>query len=315
MAGRAPLMTPDEVATISAIRSRRNFTHRLFDRDTQFVEDALDWVLEERANGRLVGGPPLTLVLYDFGPSASALGQEVKLHNGEAVPGAIHLCNHSLQRAHLEIDATGLNTVTAHQNMLAQTQQTRRTSITFNPATGAVQVRLACLMLAAPVELTLVAQLAAGWAGNGLIPLPTALNEFHAGMTRQEGMGRIFFDAGSPRSNVRIYYRNAIYLFLKFQIGLRDANGYRISANDREVRVTDKGASTSVAVTAVCPRSADAGVAAAAVGRVLADANDLLVRHSVPTHITCMDCPSPHPADEECATGPLSLRHRHVEAA
>jgi hypothetical protein len=315
MTGSTPLMTPDEMATIAAIRSRRNFTHRRFDNDTQFVEDVLDWILTERADGRLTSGTPLTLVLYDFGPSAAALGQEVKLHNGEAVLGAIHLCSPSLQRAALEIEATALNSMTAHQNMLVQRQHTERTSVTFNPATGRVHIRLSCLTLADPVELTLATQLAAGWAGNGLSPLPIALNDFHAGMTRDQGVGNVFFDAGSPRSNVRVYYRNAVYLFLKFQIGLGHANSYRVSANDREVRVTDIGNRTSVALTAVCPRSADAGIVAAALGRALADANDLFARDSVPTHITCLDCPFPHSADEECATSPLSLRHRHVEAA
>ncbi|WP_157602593.1 hypothetical protein [Sphingomonas sp. PR090111-T3T-6A] len=306
-------MSPAEIAAMSA--ARRNFSHRLFDRDTQFVETVLDWLLAERADGRLATGAPVTLVLHDFLPTATALGPAVALNNGAAVAGAVHLCNESLTRAAIALGATDLNTAAAHQAALDQHQLGAQTSVTFNPNTGAVQVRLGCLQLAAPVEMMLSAHLATAWQNGGLTALPLSLNDFHAGMTRDDGIGRLFFEGGAPRSLLRMYYRNAIYLFLKFQVGVRNANGYRITPKDRVVRVTRTSDAETVAVTAICPGAADEAAAAAAVIRILTDANSRLAQDGVATHITCMDCPSLQGPNNECATAPLSLRHRHIEAA
>ena len=308
-----PPMNQTDIAAMSA--ARRNFTHRLFDRDTQFIETVLDWLLAERADGRLTSGAPITLVLHDFLPTATALGPEVAVNNGAAVAGAVHLCNESLTRAAIALGATGLNTLAAHQTALIQHQLSEQTSVTFNPNTGSVQIGLACLQLAVPVEMILSTSLATGWENGGLAALPASLNEFHAGMTRNDGIGRLFFEANAPRLLLRIYYRNAIYLFLKFQVGLRNANGYRITPKDRVVRVTRTSDSETVAVTAICPGAADEAAAAAAVNRILADANSRLTMDNVATHITCMDCPSSQGPNQECASAPLSLRHRHVEAA
>lgn len=308
-----PPMSPADIAAMSA--ARRSFSHRRFDRDTQFVETVLDWLLAERADSRLSSGAPITLVLHDFLPTATALGPEVALNNGAAIAGAVHLCNESLTHAAIALGATDLNTAAAHQVALDQHQLAGRTSVTFSPNTGAVQIRLGCLQLAAPVEMTLSAHLATSWENGGLTALSASLNEFHAGMTRDDGIGRLFFEGGAPRSLLRIYYRNAIYLFLKFQVGIRNANGYRITPKDRVVRVTRTLDSETVAVTAICPGAADEATAAAAVVRILADANSRLAQDHVATHITCMDCPSSQGPNDECATAPLSLRHRHVEAA
>lgn len=308
-----PPMTQAEMAAVSA--ARRSFSHRLFDRDTQFVETVLDWLLAERADSRLTSGAPITLVLHNFLPTATALGPDVAVRNGDAVAGAIHLCNESLSRAAIALGATSLNTTAMHQAGLTQHQLSEQTSVTFNPNTGVAQIRLACLQLAAPIEMILTSQLASMWDDQGLAALPGTLNEFHAGMTPEDGIGRVFFEGTAPRALLRMYYRNAIYLFLKFQVGVRDANGYRITPKDRMVRVTNKAAAETVAVTAICPGSADASAAAATVVRVLADAGSRLAQNNIPTHITCMDCPSSQGVNQECATPPLSLRHRHVEAA
>jgi hypothetical protein len=306
-------MTQVDIAAMSA--ARRNFSHRLFDRDTQFVEIVLDWLLAERADGRLISGAPVTLVLHDFLPTPTALGQEVALNNGASQAGAIHLCNESLTYAVIALGATGLNTTAAHQAALDQHQLDGQTSVTFNPNAAAVQIRLGCLQLGAPVEMILSTNLATAWQNGGLTALPSSLNDFHAGMTRGDGIGRLFFEGGAPRSLVRMYYRNAIYLFLKFQVGVRNANGYRITPKDRVVRVTRTSDAETVAVTAICPGTIDAVAAAAAVARILGDANSRLTQDNVATHITCMDCPSAQGPNQECATAPLSLRHRHVDAA
>lgn len=294
--------------------ARRTFSGARFDDDTQFVTKVLDWVLEERANGRLVTGAPVTLVLHDFLPSPTEDGAKVDLHNGEVVAGAVHLCNQSLRRANVALGATGLNTVASHQQALATHQLAGRTSVTFNPVTARAYIRLACLLLATPVEMTLAGQLDSAWAA-GLSALPASLDAFHFGMTKDDGIGRMFFANGAPRPRVRTHYRNAIYLFLKYQIGVRDAHGYRITTNDRLVRISKMGSPSSVAITAICPGRSSPAQASAAAARALADADARLAREELPTHVTCMDCPSGQAADIECATPPTSFRHRHVEAA
>ncbi|MDJ0277961.1 hypothetical protein QLH51_14255 [Sphingomonas sp. 2R-10] len=294
--------------------ARRTFSGARFDDDTQFVAKVLDWVLEERANGRLVVGAPITLVLHDFRPSPIEDGAKVDLHNGEAVAGAVHLCNQSLRRANVALGATGLNTVHSHQKALATHQLASRTSVTFNPVTTRAYVRLACLPLPTPVEMTLAGQLDAAWAA-GLSALPASLDAFHLGMTKDDGIGRLFFENGAPRPHVRTNYRNAIYLFLKYQVGVRDVHGYRMTTNDRLVRISKIGSASSVAITAICPGVGDPAKAGAAAARALADADARLAKDDLPTHVTCMNCPSGQAADVECATPPTSLRHRHVEAA
>ena len=294
--------------------ARRTFSGARLDDDTQFVTVVFDWILEERANGRLVTGAPATLVLYDFLPSPTEDGAKVDLHNGEVVPGAVHLCSQSLRRANVALGATALNTVNSHQQALATHQLAGRTSVTFNPTTAKAYVRLACLPLASPIEMTLAGQLDAAWA-TGLSALPMSLDAFHFGMTKDDGVGRLFFKNGAPRPRVRTHYRNAIYLFLKYQLGVRDAHGYRMTTTDRMVRVSKIGSASSVAITAICPGVSSPAHASAAAARALSDAEERLASDGFPTHVTCMDCPSGQSTDVECATPPTSLRHRHTEAA
>lgn len=305
-------MTPADLQAMTI--ARRAFSGARFDDDTQFVAKVLDWILEERADGRLADGAPVTMVLHDFLPSPTEDGAKVDLYNGEVVAGAVHLCNQSLRRANLALDATGLITVASHQQALAIHQYAARTSVTFNPATSRAYVRLACLPLVAPVEMTLAGQLDGAWAA-GLSALPASLDTFHLGITKDDNIGRIFFENGAPRPRVRTHYQNAIYLFLKYQVGVRDAHGYRIATNDRLVRVSKIGSSSSVAITAICPGGGNPTQASAVAARALADADARFANDGLPTHVTCMDCPSRQAAEVECATPPTSFRHRHVEAA
>jgi hypothetical protein len=307
-------MSVDDMTTMLAVRARFNPARETFDPDTQFVDRVLDWIVSERADGRLTSGNPVSLVSYDFGPSAAPVGPSVKLRNGEVVQGAVHLCNPSLQRANLEVSTSVLVTMEAHQETLAQRQHLARTSVTFNPATGRAQIRLACLTLPTPVEITLASVSGANWAGAGLSRLPAALNIFHSGITQDAGVGPVFFEDGVPRANMRIYYRNAIYLFLKFEVGLGASRTYRLTANDRHVRVTDAATNDSVLVTGIYERPRGVGDGSAC-ERAVAAATEILDQQGVPTHISCMHCSSRRGPNEECAAGPLSLRHRHVVAA
>lgn len=305
-------MTSEDAALFAAVRRRRRFTHRPFDDDTEFVDAVLKWLRSERADGRLASGPPITLILFDFTQAmAAALGPDVALLNGEAVQGAFHLCTPSFRRVAIEAGATDLGTMAAHQDMLVQKQLADHTSVTFNPANGLVQIRLACLPSQGPFDLRLADQIAQGWTGRGLAPLGPAINSFHAGLARDVGVGSLFFDSGGVRTNVRSFYRKAMYLYLTYQLGLSEENGYRVVASERDVKVSDFATASAALVTVAGSRSADPQVAATRVARLLAAAQS----GAIPVHISCIACPSGHPPGTECAAPPVSLRHRHIEPA
>jgi hypothetical protein len=309
-------MTSEDAALFAAVRQRRRFTHRPFDDDTEFVDVVLKWLRDERADGRLANGPPVTLILFDFTQAmAAALGPDVALLNGGAVQGAFHLCAPSLRRAAIEVGATNLAAMAAHQDMLVKKQLANHTSVTFNPANNMVQIRLACLPAQGPFDLRLADQIAQGWTGQGLTPLGPAISSFHAGLHRDVGIGSLFFDDHGLRTNVRSFYRKAMYLYLTYQLGLSESNGYRVVASERDVRVSDVGTATAALVTVAGSRSTDPQVAAAAAARLLAAAQKGNAAAAMPLHISCIACPADHPPDIECAVAPVSLRHRHIEPA
>jgi len=308
-------MTADELAAVAAARQQRDLAHLSIDEDTQFVENVLVWILEERANNRLVSGSSATFVLYDFAPGPAELGDEVRLKNGGVVQGAIHLCALGLRRANLVKDTVMLGSLDAHEEMLVDRQHAHRTSVTFNPTTSEVKVRLACAPMAPPVEMKLASTLAAGWAGNGLKPVTAALNSFHATMTMQTGMGPLMFDAGIPKREMRIRYRNAVYLFLRYQLGLTQQHGYRVSVDANEVRVRELSSNSRVSIIAAADRSGNASIAAAAIARIFKRADRLHDSDGTLTHVSCLCCPDQRGLGDECGRAPHSLRHRHVEAA
>lgn len=308
-------MTPEELAAVAVARRKRDLTHPSFDEDTQFVENVLVWILEERANNRLVDGLPATFVLYDFAPGPAELGDVVRLKNGGVVQGAIHLCALGLRTANLVKGTGALGSLDAHEEMLVNRQHARRTSVTFNPTTSEVTVRLACAPMAPPVGMKLASSLAAGWAGNGLTPVTAALNWYHATMTLQTGIGPLLFDAGIPKREMRIRYRNAVYLFLRFELGLTQQHGYRVSVDANGVRVRELVSDSSVSITASADRSGDPSVAAAALARIFRRADRLYGIDGTCTHVSCLCCSDQRGPGEERGKAPHSFRHRHFEAA
>jgi hypothetical protein len=308
-------VTSTDVAAIAAARRLRPPRANL-DEDTDFVIRVLDWILSERSAGRLMSGSPLTLVQFDFTPPrASNLGALIDLHNNGATLGAIHICAESLRRAHVLPGATGLITLTAHQAAIAQRQLSNRTAISFDPPSGTLQVRFACLPHVAAIDMQLGGQLALHWKGQGLTPLPAAIGAFHTGLTRATGVGSLLFENDRVSSRVRVYYRNAMLFYLKYQLGLRESEGYRVTARKSDVAVTHLETGSTSLVTAAATRSEEQTVSTAMIKRLVDEAAAAHDLNGADTFISCVDCPSTHPPSEECAWSPVSLRHRHVRAA
>lgn len=308
-------MTITDAAAIATARRLRPPRANL-DEATNFVIRVLDWILLERSSERLMAGSPLTLVQFDFTPPRAAdLGAIVDLHNNGALLGAIHICAESLRPAHVFPGAIGLVTLAAHQAAIVQRQLAGRTSVSFDPQTGSVQVRLACIPHVGPIDMQLGGQLAPQWKGQELAPLPATIGAFHAGLSRANGVGSLLFDHDRASSRARVYYRNAMFLYLRYQLGLREPEGYRVTPRKSDVAITHLESGRTSLVTAAATRSNEASVAAAMIKRLLDEARVVHATSSADTFISCIDCPSTRPPGDECAAPPISLRHRHLQAA
>jgi len=310
-------MNAKEKAAMMAARVGRPLRSVPVDDGTTFVIKALDWIMAERAAGRLTKGAPFTLVLYDFSPPRAAdPGQDVDLGNGQASFGAIHLCGPVLRPARVLPGTGTLAGMDAHQVKLGERQLADHTCVTFDPASGAVQIRLACVPLAEPVEMYLGSGLSASWTATDLSPLPTTIGRFHADLDPDAGVGRLLLDDdGGPSSRARIYYRNAMFLYLTYQVGLTRANGFRVTNRNSDVMVTAVATGETSIVTAAATRSGQASAAAAMIGRLLAEAAKAAAAQGAKTHISCLCCQSDEPPNKDCGNGVASVHHRHVRAA
>ncbi len=300
-----------------AARNNRPLRSVPLDDGTNFVIKALDWILAERTATRLMSGAPFTLVLYDFSPpNAANLGDDVDLENGQISLGSIHLCGPSLRPARV-LPGTGVLTgLTAHQLKLSDRQLADHTCVTFDPASGTVQVRLACEPMAEPIDMHLGTGLSATWQTQDLAPLPTTIGAFHAVLDPEKGIGRLLSDAVSgPNGRARIYYRNAMFLYLTYQVGLRRGNGFRVTARNSDIAVTSLGTGETSLVTAAATRSGQASAAAAMIGRLMLEASAAFSSEGSRTHISCLCCESNDPPNKDCGGESASLHHRHVKAA
>lgn len=310
-------MNARERAAMQAARDSRPLRSVPLDAGTSFVIRALDWILAERSANRLMSGAPFTLVLYDFSPPyAFDLGENVDLENGQASLGSIHLCGPSLRPAHV-LPGTGvLAGMAAHQLKLGERQLADQTCVTFDPASGTVQVRLACVPMSDAIEMHLGAALPATWQTQDLAPLPAAIGTFHVMLDPGKGLGQLLANAVDESSaRARIYYRNAMFLYLRYQVGLRETNGFRVTNRDSDVKVVALASQEASLVTAASTRSGQASAAAAMIGRLMQEASAAYTSDGSKTHISCIRCPSADPPNADCGNEAATVHHRHVKAA
>lgn len=311
-------MNSRDRAAMVAARNSRPLPSVHLNEGTDFVIKVLDWILVERAANRLTQGAPVTLVLFDFlfdgaKPLAASLGEKVDLQNGQGVSGAIHLCAPNLRPAHVLPDTGTLSGLDAHQLKLAERQMTTYTCVTFDPASGMLQVRLSCAPTDDPLVMHLGSGLSPSWPSQDLGPLTATIEAFHAMIDPDDGLGRLLLDEG-PGARARIYYRYAMFLYLRYQVGLRETSGFRVKNRSSDVKVIAIGTGETSLIQAASMRSSQVA-AAAMIDRLVAEATLACDREGSNMHISCLSCPSSDPPNKDCASPPVSLHHRHIKAA
>ncbi|WP_298687620.1 hypothetical protein [uncultured Sphingomonas sp.] len=305
-------MSALDSAAISAARAKYGFAHAAFDDRTEFIEKVLDWLLDRLAEGQLANGQSVTLVSIDYlRQSAAAKGVPVKLNHGKFVQGSIHLCNRTLSRANLLPGASDLGNVQGHEDALKDKQYADDVSVTYHPTTGVAHVRIPCAGSVHVVPIKLCRQPSANWSASGMTELENALSNFHAGLNRASGLGALMFDAGSLRPNASIIYRNAVYMYLRFEMGLNQT-GFSVSADKREVQVKVTANGFTARLKAIGTRVGSPTAAGRRIQRELAIAVAETGQGEPPALMSCISCPTSVPSSQECAVAPNSLRHRHV---
>ncbi len=292
---------------VVAARQRHNLSYIGFDEDTRFVTEVLAWIRSERLAGRLTSGSAVSLVLFDFRPLyAAAFDPPVDLHNGGVIPGALHLCNAGLTVARPKSGAKNLVAIQAHVGAITSGQLLGRTSVIFEPASRRVQIRLACLPDIAPLQLTLADGLAQSWSDNGMSALDAAIGGFHAAV--ETGGEGLLHDGEKLRKGARDLYRKALFIYLTHELGLLPDKGFKVVAQTDSVRIRKTLTSETIDVRAIGTSSKNPESTARLLRRIVPAANASL-------HVNCLACARNEPPSKECGHPPVSLRHRHVEAA
>lgn len=222
------------------------------------------------------------------------------------IPGALHLCNPGLTVARPRTGATNLVAMKAHVDAITSSQLLGRTSVIFEPASRRVVIRLACLSGIAPLQLTLADGLAQSWSDDGMGALDEAIGGFHA-VVETGGEG-LLHDGEKLRKGARDLYRKALFIYLKHHQGLLPERGFKVVAQRESVRISEIKTSKRVDVRAIGTRSESPEAAARWLKRMVPTPHTAL-------HVSCLACVRNEPPSEECGHPPISLRHRHVEAA
>lgn len=295
-------MTTDPA--IAALRARRDLSASVLDEDTRFVVEVLKLLRSERASKRLVEGHAISFVRFDFrSPRAAALGPKVDLRNGGAVAGALYVCNDVLGVAHRWPGRHVLSAIPGHADALADFQMETKTSIIFEPSRRLLEIRMECLPEAV-LQLTLADGLDPDFSRVGLTSLNEWIDRFHASVDQ----GELLHRDGRLRSDSGVLYRNAMYLYLTYQLGLTEASGFRVSVEKSTsfVRIRQIVGGSTAVVVGIRSRSSRAG----ALARWL-DRSGGRLEHE-PTYVSCLACSSDVDPSKECGTLPVSIRHRHV---
>lgn len=306
-------MSVADSTAIAAARSRWNLTRSHLEEDTQFIDRLLQWAIEERASSRLAVGMPVTLVKFDFAAPASArLGPEVRLNNAEAQLGAIHLSNPTLKSVRVDGGPGALATVSAHQEALKERQLLNTTSVTIDPVSGTAYVRAECAPTVEPMPIRLAAVPHPAWPGTGLQPLDSEIRSFHQTLGFVSTVAPLLIEPNGPRQEMRIIYRDAIYLHLAYQVGLRAEHGYKLVPGLRELRVVHAGSQAEVLISAVGTRSSNPAHAQRIIKRLVSAVPN---SNGKPVSVSCMACPSMVGDEADCGSPPIRLFHRHLDAA
>ena len=308
-------MSPADVAARDKARQRHDIFFSSFDVETEFVARALKWLHDERSNGRLGTGAPVTLVRFDFSGGAAKTGASVDLHGGVVDQGVIVLCNNPLTVATIPPSARGLATPLSHQSKLQAMGLAQHTSVTYNPPTQEVLIRLRCLPSSTPIPLKLATQLDQSWLTSGLTLMSAELDRFHWSKIDTTALAELLVDINGVVPGARIAYRNALFLYLSYEIGLTEAAGYRVIPLSNEVQVKHLPSNVSAIAGVIGSRAGAAGFGNARAQRRVAAAQRKPLPAGNSVHISCISCNSQHSSSIECGSPSVSLRHRHVEAA
>lgn len=283
--------------------------HEALDADAAFVEA----VLTVLAGWSAPTAPALvtSFVYFDFNIErvAARLGPERKLKIDGPVPGGMHLCANP--HAMVRVVQNGLTTFQAHEEAYAQRDYAPRMMIMFDPASRLVKI--VCAGLPWPgAEMRLAAAPPATWT---LAELDATIDRFHFERIIGLPLMDLLTEGGQLRRRARRRYREALYFYLRYELGLDRSSGFVVSTRSASVKVKRLGEGelqvAGFGVRAAHPNPANEK---AVLGKVVRRISARRAQGSTPPlHLRCLCCDGTGPCATPVEQDSFTMRHAHLE--
>ncbi|MEG9504095.1 MAG: hypothetical protein MIN69_19920 [Methylorubrum extorquens] len=179
-----------------------------------FVEGVLEYLAGWPAPEAPVPEGVLSFVRYEFSEAhVGALGRELRLAGGGPEPKGMHLCADPATTVH--VFERGLPDLQAHVDALVRRELGARTMVLFTPATR--RARIVCANLPFPgIELDL-ARDKTPWT---MADLDRSISDFNIDVVEASDLMDLVTDGVGLRPGGRRRYNEALYLHLRFGLGL-----------------------------------------------------------------------------------------------
>ncbi|MRI57127.1 hypothetical protein D8770_24695 [Methylobacterium sp. DB1607] len=256
--------------------------------------------------------PVTSFVYFDFSKErvAARLGPERKLKIGGPVPGGMHLCADPLGMVRVVQD--GLTSFEAHEEAYAQRDYAPRMMIMFDPASRTV--RIVCASLPSPgAEMQLASTSAAAtWT---LAQLDATIDRFHFERIIGLPLMGLLTENGQLRRRARRRYREALYFYLRYELGLDRNSGFLVSTRSASVKIRRvSGGELQVAGFGMRAAHPDPANEKAVLGKVVRRIAARRAKGSAhPLHLRCLCCDGTGPCATPVEQDSFTMRPAHLE--